>query len=70
MENKDLNDLIQQVRKLSPIEQQLLIKVINTENIEESLTEKEKQFVQISEMHINSLKEANKKLDKVISKFE
>ncbi len=70
MENKDLNYLIQQVRKLSPIEQQLLIKVMSTGNTEELLTEKEKQFVQVSETHINNIKEANKKLDKVISKFE
>ena len=68
MENKDLNYLIQQVRKLSSIEQQLLIKSI-TVGSNEPLTDKERQFIKVSEKHINKLQEANKKLDEVISKF-
>ncbi len=69
MDNQDLNSLIQQIRKLSPVEQQQLIKAISAGN-NEPLTDKEKQFIQISEQHINKLKETNNKLDKVISKFE
>ena len=68
MNNQDLNSLIQQVRKLSPIEQQLLIKSI-TAGSDEPLTDKEKQFIKVSEKHIKKLQEANKKLDEVISKF-
>ena len=68
MNNQDLNSLIQQIRKLSPIEQQLLIKSI-TAGSHEPLTDKEKQFIEVSEKHINKLQEANKKLDEVISKF-
>ena len=67
--NQDLNFLIQQARKLSPTEQQLLIKAISAEN-EEPLTDNEKQFIEISKGYMNKLKEANSKLDKVISKFE
>lgn len=69
MENKDLNYLIQQVRKLSPIEQQLLIKSISAGNTE-PLTEKEEQFIADSNRHLKKLKEANRKIDKVLSKFE
>ena len=69
MNNQDLNSLIQQIRKLSPIEQQLLIKSI-TAGSDEPLTDKEKQFIEVSEKHIKKLQEANNKLDKVIKKFE
>ena len=65
MENKDLNYLMQQARKLSPVEQQLLIKSI-TAGSDEPLTDKEKQFVEVSEKHINKIQEANKKLDAVL----
>lgn len=70
MNNKDIQSLIQQACELSPSAQNDLIRAIIFHRNEQPLTEKEKQFIQASEMHINNLKKANNKLDKVIEKFE
>ena len=70
MKDQDLQSLIKQVFELSPSAQNDLIKAIIFYRNEEPLTEKEKQFINLSEEHIKKLKEANAKLDKVINKFE
>ncbi len=69
MSNEDLNFLIQQAKKLSPIEQQLLIQAVTIKN-EDPLTGKEKEFIDISEEHLNKLKQTNNKLDEIINKLE
>lgn len=69
MENIDLNKLIQQIKQLSPLEQQLLIQSVKSGN-DEPLTDKEKQFIADSEKHLKNLKDTNKKIDKVLSKFD
>lgn len=70
MDQSNLQSFIQQAQKLTPIEQQLLIKILSSKNNDRPLTEKEKQFIEESKVHIKELQSIRNELISVIKKYE
>ena len=70
MDKPKLQSLLEQVYKLSPAEQNLLIKTIIYHNNEKPLTDKEKQFIEESKVHIEGLQSIRNELISVIKKYE
>ena len=70
MDQSNLQSFIQQAQKLTPIEQQLLIKILSSKNNDRPLTEKENQFIEESKVHIKELQSIRNELISVIKKYE
>ncbi len=69
MNQDKLNYLIQETSQLNKIEKLIIIKSLLDDETKRSLTDKEKQFIEDSEKHINELHNIRSQLGKVIKKF-
>ncbi|MBI2996139.1 MAG: hypothetical protein HYY52_05470 [Candidatus Melainabacteria bacterium] len=70
MNQDKLNRLIQEASQLNKIEKLIIIKFLVDDKNKDSLTDKEKQFIEESEKHISELRGIRKQLREVIKKFE
>ena len=70
MNQDKLNHLIQEASGLSNTEKMILIKSITDKHDKRPLTDKEKQYIEESEKHLNELSKINETLDKVFQKYE
>ena len=69
MNQDKLNHLLQEASELNKIEKLIVIKFLVNDENKRSLTDKEKQFIEESEKHLNELRSTNEQLKKIITKL-